>query len=297
MKSSFSRTVAGSIANSSFLGRGRSLWEENQKNWVLPLSRRDKVVSGIYLILQHYAEGKFPPTFQDQQKVYELERSVIARPNLPDEVSREEGRRKPFWYNTLAPHYLKDFAMIVESFQKLGVAPGSKILEIGCGGGWASNFLSQMLFRVVGTSIKPVDIEDANAHAAALAARGLATPAKFIEAPMEEVFGATAAEGPFDVAFVYEALHHAYDWRVACAEVFKALKPGGWFLLCSEPNVLHTAVAYRYSQMSRSPEIGFRKRELLRGLSECGFGKRVWLANRIGFYARPIWLAVQRPER
>jgi 2-polyprenyl-3-methyl-5-hydroxy-6-metoxy-1,4-benzoquinol methylase len=271
------------------------LWEANQTNWLLPLTKRDKVVSGIYLILQHYAEGKFPPTFGDQQKVYEIERSVLVRPNLPDEFARSESRRKPFWYNTMCPNYLRDFGLIVKSLQKLRVPLGAKILEIGCGGGWASNFLSAMRFQVVGTSINPRDIEDANLHASSFAARGLENAAKFIEAPMEDVYAATRGEGPFDVAFVYEALHHAYDWGQACEQVYKSLKPGGWFLLCNEPNLLHTAIAYRHSQMAKSPEIGFRKGNLFRGLKKCGFENRVYLANRIGFGVRPFWIAVQRP--
>jgi ubiquinone/menaquinone biosynthesis C-methylase UbiE len=55
---------------------------------------------------------------------------------------------------------------------------------------------------------------------------------------MEEVCAATEHLGPFDAVFVYEALHHAYDWRKACAEAYRCLKPGGWFLLCNEPNLL-----------------------------------------------------------
>ena len=112
---------------------------------------------------------------------------------------------------------------------------------------------------------------------------------------MENVYTATKEDGPFDVAFVYEALHHAYDWQIACKQVYDSLKPGGWFLLCNEPNLIHTAVAYRHSQMAHSPEIGFTKRRLLRGLKNCGFRNPKFLANRVSLYVRPIWLAVQRP--
>ena len=106
---------------------------------------------------------------------------------------------------------------------------------------------------------------------------------------------ATAHLAPFDAVFVYEALHHAYDWRKACEQAYKSLKPGGWFLLCNEPNILHTLISYRYSQLSRSPEIGFSKREVFRVLKECGFEKRVILAKRFGFFVRGLWIAVQRP--
>src|SRR5688500_4714261 len=78
MSKSFARRVAHSIAESWFLRRGKRLWGENQKDWNLPLSRKDKVLSGIYVIMAHFSEGRFPPTFSDQQKVYEIERSLKA---------------------------------------------------------------------------------------------------------------------------------------------------------------------------------------------------------------------------
>jgi 2-polyprenyl-3-methyl-5-hydroxy-6-metoxy-1,4-benzoquinol methylase len=295
MNKSFTRRLAGKIARSPLLHRGRSLWEQNEKNWKLPLTKPEKILTGAYLILAHYSEGRFPPTFADQQKVYETERSLRTRAGMADEEARDQGRRKPFWYNHLGCMYFRHFAIIVESLQKLGINPPAKILEIGCGGGWASNFLAQMHFEIVGTTINPRDVEDAELHARAYRDRGLATKAQFITAPMEEVHQATAHLGPFDAALVYEALHHAYDWRIACREVYKSLKPGGWFLMCNEPNLVHTFVSYRYSLMSHSPEIGFRKAEIFSFLKECGFGKRVVLAKRFGFYARPFWVAAQRP--
>src|SRR5688572_14021917 len=92
------QVLAQSIANSSLCSRGKRLWEQNERNWGLPLSRTDKLVSGIYLILAHYSAGRFPPTFGDQQKVYEIERAAPKKPGVELEVTRDQGRRKPFWY-------------------------------------------------------------------------------------------------------------------------------------------------------------------------------------------------------
>ena len=192
--------------------------------------------------------------------------------------------------------YLEHFALFVRKLQKLGIAPPAKVLEIGCGAGWASEFLAQMDFDVVGTTINPMDIEDAQARAASLKGRKVAARLDYICTPMEEVQQATAHLGPFDIVFVYEALHHAYDWRIACEQAYRCLKPGGWFILCNEPNLVHTLVAYRVSQISKYPEIGFRKSEVYRFLSKLGFANRVVLAKRFGFYCRGIWVAVQRPK-
>jgi SAM-dependent methyltransferase len=291
----FSRLLAQKVADSPLLYRGKILWEQNQKNWNLPLSKAQKVLAGTYLILAHYSEGRFPPTFADQQKVYETERGARPRPGMEYELALDQGRRKPFWYNKLGCMYMRHFALILESFLKLNIQPPAKILEFACGGGWASDFLAQMNFNVVGTTINPVDVEDAQHRAESHRVRKLDNKLEFVCTPMETAHDATAHLGPFDAVFVYEALHHAYDWQKACEQAYKALKPGGWFLMCNEPNVLHTLISYRYSQMSLSPEIGFSKREVARVLKECGFGKPVVLAKRFGFFVRAFWIAVQRP--
>jgi SAM-dependent methyltransferase len=49
----------------------------------------------------------------------------------------------------------------------------------------------------------------------------------------------------FDGVFVFEALHHAFDWRQAIQASFHCLKEGGWLVLANEPNLLHTYISYR----------------------------------------------------
>jgi hypothetical protein len=58
---------------------------------------------------------------------------------------------------------------------------------------------------------------------------------------------------------------------------------------------MHTFVAYRYSQLSKSPEIGFSKSEVFSYMEKIGFSNRVALAKKFGFYARPFLVAFQRP--
>jgi SAM-dependent methyltransferase len=296
MKRSFARALAQKVADSPLFERAKVLWDQNQNNWNLPLSKPEKVLTGAYVILSHYSEGLFPPTFADQQKVYDAERAVKVLPGLTSDEAREPGQRKPFWFGRLGRMYIRHFALITEGLERVGVAPPAKILELACGGGWASDFLAQMKFEVVGTTINSYDLDEARLRAESYRVRKLANKIEFVCTPMEEVHAATSHLGPFDAVLVYEALHHAYDWRKACSEAYKCLKPGGWFLICNEPNLLHTAISYRYSQLSHSPEIGFRKGEVFRHLRECGFGQRVVLAKRFGFFIRAFWVAVQRPR-
>ena len=295
MSKSFARRVAHSIAESWFLRRGKRLWEENQKDWNLPLCRKDKVLSGIYVITAHFSEGRFPPTFSDQQKVYETERTLKERPGVELEVAMDQGRRKPFWFTKMGCTHLRDFVLLTESLMKLGIKPPAKLLELACGAGWAADLLSQMEFAVVGSTISPVDVEEGRLRPEAHRIRRMKTKLEFVCVPMEDVHAATAHLGPFDAVYVYEALHHAYDWRKACEQAYACLKPGGWFLMCNEPNLMHTFVAYRYSQLSKSPEIGFSKSEVFTYMEQIGFRNGVVLGKRFGFYARPFWAAFQRP--
>ena len=58
---------------------------------------------------------------------------------------------------------------------------------------------------------------------------------------------------PFDVVFVFEALHHAYDWHQSLKSAFECLKPGGWLIICNEPNLIHTFVSYRIAKTFKYP--------------------------------------------
>ena len=113
---------------------------------------------------------------------------------------------------------------------------------------------------------------------------------------MEEVDTRLAGYGvlPVDAVYVYAALHHAFDWRETFRAVYNCLAPGGWFLICREPNVLHTFVSYRLAKVSNTKEIGFSRRELASELRKVGF-LNLHIFNRSpGFLVKPHWMAAQK---
>ncbi len=59
--------TARRLAESPLLARGKALWEKNQQDPNLPLSRLDNLRVGARLILKDYSQGLFPPTFTDRQ--------------------------------------------------------------------------------------------------------------------------------------------------------------------------------------------------------------------------------------
>ena len=126
-----------------------------------------------------------------------------------------------------------------------------------------------------------------------LEAKGLSPALKFVAAPMESVHKAVAT-GSFDAAFVYEALHHAFDWREAIRSAHACLRDGGWFLICNEPNVLHTCISYRVAKLSNTHEIGFRKSALVGELQKTGFRRVVSVGVKLHCWVRHHWLLAQK---
>jgi SAM-dependent methyltransferase len=111
---------------------------------------------------------------------------------------------------------------------------------------------------------------------------------------MEEVDEAVRELPPFDAVFVFEALHHAFAWREAIDAAYRCLRPGGWLLLCDEPNWLHIFISYRVARLSNTHEVGFTRGQLTGQMREAGFREIVIARNRFHFLLRAHWLAAQK---
>jgi SAM-dependent methyltransferase len=182
----------------------------------------------------------------------------------------------------------------MKDFERLGIRPPQRLLELGCGGGWMPESFARLGFDVVGTSIAPDDIVDANRRIAGIRATGLPVKLEYLEAPMESIHERVADRDPFDAVYVFAALHHAYDWRVTFASVFQCLRPGGWFVIADEPNLIHTFVSYRVARLSNTHEIGMSRKKMQEHLRKVGFSDVVVLRNHLHGFYRTHWLAAKR---
>jgi cyclopropane fatty-acyl-phospholipid synthase-like methyltransferase len=182
----------------------------------------------------------------------------------------------------------------MKDFERLGICPPQRLLELGSGAGWMAESFARLGFDVIGTSIAPDDIHDANRRIAGLRTTGLPVKLEFLEAPMESVHEKVSNREPFDAVYVFEALHHAYDWRATFASVFQCLKPGGWFVIANEPNLIHTFVSYRAARLSNTHEIGMSRTKMREHLREVGFTNALVLRNHLHGFYRPHWLAARR---
>lgn len=286
--------AAGALAESPLFRRGKRLFAENERTWNMPLTKFDKLWAGVWLILSDYSKGQFPPTFTDQQKAYQAEKNYrTALAGVTAEAFTEAHQAKPFWFGSAVRAHLSDFIRLTALLETAGLRPPAALLELGCGSGWTAEFLATMGYHVCGTTLDEKDVLDANRRIDGLRAKGIKPALRYVAAPMESVHQ-QVAPASFDGVFVYEALHHAFDWHAALRASHTCLKPGGWLLICNEPNVLHTCVAYRVAKLSNTHEIGFRRGELVAALRATGFQNIISAGPKPHLWFRPHWLLAQR---
>jgi len=212
--------------------------------------------------------------------------------------------QKPFWNAQATATYLSEYARLRHHLHALGLEPPARLLELGCGTGWMAEFLAATGYDVLGTSLVPEDVEDARKRIPSLQAKGLKPSLRFEVAPMETVAEVVCPAAPkpgdggprsqFDGVFVYEALHHAFDWRKSLISAGDCLRPGGWLLICGEPNLVHTFSSYRVAKLSNTHEIGFSRGELMRHLRASGYQQVRYLSTPFHFWSKHHWLCAQK---
>ncbi|MCF3652207.1 class I SAM-dependent methyltransferase [Synoicihabitans lomoniglobus] len=122
-----------------------------------------------------------------------------------------------------------NLANVAALFQLLPPPP-ARLVEFGCGVGWLTLLLARRGYPVHGVDIAPEAIDAANA---ARDRAGL-DHLTYALADYEEFDGG----GTYDVAYFYDALHHAEDAALAVRCAARALKPGG-MLIAFEPGDGH----------------------------------------------------------
>ena len=260
----------------------------------MSLSFREKALITAYLVLRDHAAGIFPPTFRDQQEVYENEisfRDVL--PGMSSEKVADVEMRKPFWFGRSGRKYFNDYCFLTSVLQELQIGPSATVLEVGCGSGWMSEFLAITGYNVTASTLAAKEVEDVGRRLEGLAVKGIQAKLNYLASPMETIHENVLPNQQFDCAFVYEALHHAFSWEDSIKSVSKCLTNQGWLIICNEPNWFHTIRSYRGALLSNTHEIGFRKSTVTRCLRENGFHRIKVVRGKVGFYVKPFWIAAQ----
>jgi len=112
-----------------------------------------------------------------------------------------------------------------QALERLGVRPGERAVDLGCGEGWATRWLAAR----VAPNGEAVGVDGSEA----MLARARATPvagARFVRGDLLEL---PLASATVDRVFSMEALYYV-DLDAALAEVARVLRPGGTLAVCSD---------------------------------------------------------------
>jgi SAM-dependent methyltransferase len=169
------------------------------------------------------------------------------------------------------PRVFREFALVLDVFSSR-TASGA-ILDMGCGPGWTSLFLSRAGYQVVGVDISERMIEIARERSAQEN-----NPVEFIVGDMEEL---DLGRCDFDGVLFFDCLHHCPGYGKALERAHAHLRPGGLILL------METTLLHRYSRHARQvtreyglTELGFSRSQLRQALRDAGF-------HDISFYHDP----------
>lgn len=122
------------------------------------------------------------------------------------------GRRPRDWAELAEPSNEPLFAEVLE---RLGVGPGTRLLDIGCGSGYAARMAAARGATVTGLDITPELLA---------IARERVPEANFREGGMDTL---PFPDASFDVAVAFNAFQFAHDPVAAVREAARVTRPGG----------------------------------------------------------------------
>ncbi len=176
--------------------------------------------------------------------------------------------------------------MLTVDLDRLGVRPGERVLDLGCGGGRHAFALAERGARVVALDRSDTDLKDVAALLAALdtehdgvVVNGDGTSLPFPDASFDRVIAA-------------EVLEHVPDERAAFAELARVLRPGG-VVAATVPAWLPEKVCWALSEQYHAPFVEgghvriYTEPGLRRSLQEAGLAPVG--SHRVHALHSPYW--------
>lgn len=104
--------------------------------------------------------------------------------------------------------------------ERMDIRPGHRVLDLGCGVGWATRLLAA---RSAGVQAIGIDISPAMIDKAA----ELSDPQARTRYEVGDLESLPFGDGELDRVFSMEALYYAHDLAQALSEIHRVLEPGG----------------------------------------------------------------------
>jgi 2-polyprenyl-3-methyl-5-hydroxy-6-metoxy-1,4-benzoquinol methylase/glycosyltransferase involved in cell wall biosynthesis len=166
----------------------------------------------------------------------DYKRAAVEYPRKLDPERRHYLYTKPFYNLANKPEKHSGDGMDAETFRHfcdfanvavaLALPAGARLLDVGCGSGWLSEFFARLGYDVTGIDISPDLIEIARARVGAVAyGADHETPlrCRFL---VHDAEGSPLAE-EFDAVVCYDSLHHFEDERSVVRNLAAMTRYGG----------------------------------------------------------------------
>lgn len=166
--------------------------------------------------------------------------------------------------------------MLTADCGRLGVGPGSRVLDVGCGQGRHAFEAHRRGAAVVALDRSPSEVAAAAGMLGAMRLAGEAAAGALGTGVCADALALPFPDGSFDVVMAAEVLEHVPDDRAAMAELARVLRPGGR-LAVTVPRWLPEKVCWALDEGYHAPAVQgghvriYRRRELLDRLTAAGF--------------------------
>lgn len=168
-------------------------------------------------------------------------------------------------------------------------AHGARILDVACGGGWVSHYLSQMGYWTYGFDISEDFIGLAKQRLSSdiyLNLSSVEIESRFSVLDIEEERMPEHLRGTFDYIWLESCLHHFVDPISALEHLGEALKPDGALILIEYENRVD-GIRPEYMQVMKDYETlerPYARDELTAALSMSGFSEHQFLGAINGWF-------------
>lgn len=193
--------------------------------------------------------------------------------------------------------------MLTVDFARLGLRPGARVLDLGCGGGRHAFAALRAGAVVVALDRSEGDLKDVRGVVGAMTDAGELDPGTPWGTVGGDALDLPFADGSFDAVVAAEVLEHVWADRRAIAELVRVLRPGGRIAVtvpAALPERLCWALDARYHDTPGGHVRIYTRRMLEARLAEAGLVP--YARHRAHALHSPYWWircagGVDRPDR